>query len=159
MTDNQEKQERMEEDSIGDGRNRRGLPELNEVALAGRLTAAPSLDNFGEDKTRARFSLAVPRPRFGRNNPGEESARTADFIDVTAWRLMAQECAKLNKGDAVQIQGRLRTWTDKTGRARWNVEADMLQILDRKAGSFPPNAHGGGAQPLGGMEKREEEAA
>ena len=119
------------------GETLRNLPELNEVALAGRLVNAPTVKDFGEDKLRAQFILGVPKPR----REGVEKpigVRAMDFVVVTAWRTMARECAKLRKGDGIQIQGRLRSWKDEhdreaSGRARFrlNVEADMLQILDR----------------------------
>ena len=116
--------------TVNDGKNRRTVPLINEVALAGRLIQPPEIKDFGEDKLRARLILGVPRPARERE---PKTIPAMDFIAVTAWRTMAQQCATLAKGDAVQIQGRLKTWTDKNNARRSDVEADMLQILDRQA--------------------------
>ena len=48
------------------------------------------------------------------------------------WRALAKQCDGLDKGDAVQVQGRIRTWTDKANRFHWEIEADTLQVIDRK---------------------------
>ncbi len=125
-----ENHEEINEDQEADNARdmRQALPEINEVALAGRLMNSPKIKNFGEDKTRAQFVLGVPRPRRG-----EKALAAMDFITVTAWHAMAKHCANLAKGDGVQIQGRIRTWQDQTRRYHWQIEADMLQALDRRA--------------------------
>ncbi len=131
MEENQEikEEEALRDQNAEDPRDmRQALPEINEVALAGRLMNSPKIKNFGEDKTRAQFVLGVPRPRRG-----EKTSAALDFITVTAWHAMAERCADLAKGDGVQIQGRIRTWQDQTRRYHWQIEADMLQALDRRA--------------------------
>ena len=104
------------------------LPELNQVNLAGRLVNAPRVKDYGEDKKRAQFTLAVTRA--SRSSGGKQGVHT-DYIGVVAWRALAKQCEGLIKGAVVQVQGRIRTWRDKTERYHWEIEADTLQVLDR----------------------------
>ena len=77
------------------------------------------------------FTLAVERP-FA-NAEGE---READFIDIVAWRKLAETCANhLSKGRLVGVQGRLqvRSYTTQAGQRRRVAEvvADRVRFLDR----------------------------
>ena len=117
-----------EEKSHGGEGSSAALPEINEVALVGRLMNVPKAKDFGEDKNRAQFTIGVPRP-----SRSEDGKRLLDYVTVVAWRSLAKQCSELSKGDGVHIEGRIRTWQDKTKRSHWQVEADTLKVLDRQS--------------------------
>jgi len=76
----------------------------------------------------AKFRLAVNRPQGG-----------SDFIDVIAWRRLAEISAdKFKKGKLVLVEGRIqiRTFEDQTGQRRWATEvvARNLQLLEQSQG-------------------------
>lgn len=112
----------------------RPLPEVNQVTLVGRLANEPTLKSFGEDKTRAHFMLAVPRPSRG----GVQGKRGSDFVPVSAWRALAKQAEGLSKGDGLRLEGRVRTWQDETKRHHWEVEADTLEVVQRGPGKPQP---------------------
>jgi len=101
----------------------------NEAFLFGRLKDKAVVRNFGEagsgeDKTRAQFTIMVERP--GRGKP------FYDYILVTAWHKLAEQAAALDKGAAVEVEGRLRTWQGEKGWG-WGVEADVLKTSGKEA--------------------------
>lgn len=104
---------------------------LNRVILIGRLTRDPEMRYTPNGVASVRFSLAVQRPFT--NQQGE---READFIDIRAWRKLAETCAThLKKGRLVAIEGRLevRSYETQDGQKRKSVEvvADDVRFLDR----------------------------
>ena len=73
---------------------------MNNINVAGRITAAPELKYTEKDKKAiVRFSIAV--------NNGSE---IADFFNVTAFDKQAENLAKyVSKGDMLAVSGRLST--------------------------------------------------
>ena len=74
----------------------------------------------------AKFRLAVSR-----RQPG-----ATDFMDVIAWRRLAEVCSDyLKKGQLVLVEGRIqiRSFEDQTGQRRWATEvvARNLQLLEK----------------------------
>lgn len=116
---------------------------LNRIILIGRLTRDPELRYVPSGQPVASFSLAVDRPFT--NQAGE---RETDFIDVVAWRKLADQVSQhLSKGRLVAVEGRLqiRNWETQDGQKRKAAEvvADAVRFLDRK-GTAAPAA---GAEP------------
>ena len=72
------------------------LTMFNNVVLIGRLVRDPEIKyTAGSGTAWTTFTLAVDRP-FVKRETGE---READFIDVSTWRKLAENCAKfLAKG-------------------------------------------------------------
>lgn len=120
---------------------------MNRIVLIGRLVADPNLRFTPNGVPVAGFTLAVDRPF--RNQQGE---RDTDFIDIVAWRKLAELCSNhLSKGRMVAVEGRLqiRSYEDKDGVKRKAAEviADNVQFLDwgaREGGSSA--SPGAGAQ-------------
>jgi single-strand DNA-binding protein len=119
---------------------------LNRVILIGRLTRDPELRILPSGVPVATFTLAVDRPFT--NQQGE---READFIDVVAWRKLAETVSNhLGKGRLVAVEGRLqvRTYETQEGQRRRMVEvvADAVRFLDRPHGAAvePPLGPGPG---------------
>ncbi len=107
---------------------------MNKSILIGRLVRDPVLSYTGSGHAVANFTLAVDRPYT--NQAGE---READFIDIVAWRKLAEVCANhLTKGRLVAVEGRLqiRSYEDKEGIRRKVAEivADQVQFLDSAKG-------------------------
>ena len=103
---------------------------LNRIILIGRLTRDPELRYTQSGTAVARMSVAVDRDF--RNAAGEKET---DFIDIVAWRKLAELCANhLGKGRLVAVEGRLqiRPW-EKDGVKHRSAEvvADGVKFLDR----------------------------
>lgn len=108
---------------------------LNRVVLIGRLTRDPELKYTANGIGVCTFSLAVNRSYT--NQAGE---RQADFIDIVAWRQLAENVANyMTKGRLVAVEGRIQTRTYETqdGQKRKAVEviADAVRFLDKASGS------------------------
>lgn len=106
---------------------------LNRIILIGRLTRDPELRYVPSGQPVASFTLAVDRPFV--NQQGE---RGTDFIDVVAWRRLAEQVTQhLSKGRLVAVEGRLqiRSYETQDGQKRKVAEvvADGVRFLDRKA--------------------------
>lgn len=106
---------------------------LNRVVLIGRLTADPQLRYTQNGTAVTTFTLAVQR-----NFANQQGEREADFIDIVAWRKLAELCANfLSKGRLTAVEGRLQIRSyeaqDGTRRRVAEVVADNVQFLDRGA--------------------------
>lgn len=93
---------------------------LNRATIMGRLVADPIYRTTRSNIPVANFSLAVERDYINR----ETQERDVDFINVTAWRGLADWAARyLTKGQTVTVDGRIesRPWIDKDGSKRHAV--------------------------------------
>lgn len=104
---------------------------MNKVILIGRLTADPNLRYTQNGTPVATFTLAVDKPFVG-----EDGKRGADFIDIVAWRKLAEVVAQnITKGRLVAVEGRLqiRSYNDQNGIRRKAAEviANEVKFLDR----------------------------
>lgn len=102
---------------------------LNSVILIGRLTRDPELRYTTNGTAVCHFTLAVQR-KYNREE--------ADFIDIVAWRGLAENCANyLAKGRLTAVEGRLqiRSYETQEGQKRRVTEviADDVRFLDRSA--------------------------
>ncbi len=102
---------------------------LNKVVLIGRLTKEPDLRYTASGIPVTRFTLAV-----NRNYANQQGEREADFIPITVWRGLAENCAKyLAKGRLVAVSGRIQTGSyDKDGQRVYttDVVADEVTFLE-----------------------------
>jgi single-strand DNA-binding protein len=104
---------------------------LNQAVLMGRLTREPEMRRAG-DHSVVSFTLAVDRrpPKGG----GEKGV---DFIDVSAWRGLAEfVCKYCHKGQRVVVHGSVRTGTyegkDGVKRKSFEVQAQGVDFADGK---------------------------
>jgi len=110
---------------------------FNNVVLIGRLVRDPEIKyTAGSVTAWTTFTLAVDRP-FVKRETGE---READFIDISTWRKLAENCAKyLAKGGQTAVVGRIKTrsYDNNQGvrRKAFEVEADDVRFLQRASGS------------------------
>lgn len=95
---------------------------LNQVTIQGRLAKDPQIAKVGNDTSLVKVTIAVERD-FKNRETGEKGA---DFINVEAWRGVADFAAKfLHKGDMTVVVGRLQTgsWTDSnTGEKKFTTK-------------------------------------
>ena len=107
---------------------------MNKVFLVGRLTKAPELRTTQSGISVATFTVAVTR-RMNRD--------ASDFINVVAWRGLADNCAKyLVKGQQVSVVGELRTrsYDAKDGSGKryvTEVQADDVEFLAKPGEGKP----------------------
>lgn len=94
---------------------------LNRITVMGRMVRDPELRRTQNGTAVCSFSVACDRD-YKDKATGE---RTTDFIDIVAWRGVAEFVSKyLTKGRMAVIDGRLqlRDWTDKDGKKRRSAE-------------------------------------
>ncbi len=107
---------------------------INQITLVGRLARDPELRVSGEGVARAWFVLAVSR-----GFAAKDGERDADFINIVAWRQLANTVGEhLKKGRLIGLTGRLRVeqFQENGGwRTTSEVVADQIVFLDapRKA--------------------------
>lgn len=114
---------------------------MNTVVLIGRLTKDPELRTTASGVSVASFTLAVDRDYKDSNGN-----RQADFIDIVAWRQLADLCGKyLFKGNKVAIRGHLQTrvYEARDGNKRKAVEIvmDGVEFLTPKSASSTPGSN------------------
>ncbi len=115
---------------------------MNKVMLIGNLTRDPELRTTSSGTSVCTFSIAV-----NRNFTNAAGEREADFINITVWRGLAENCAKyLTKGRKVAVCGALqsRTYDDKEGNKRYALEvvADDVEFLSSRNDSADAPAAG-----------------
>ncbi|MBN2057949.1 MAG: single-stranded DNA-binding protein [Candidatus Saganbacteria bacterium] len=104
----------------------------NKAFLIGNLTRDPELRYTTSGIPVAKFAIAVNRIRRG-----GEGGQDVDFINIVAWRRLAEICGEyLKKGRPVAIEGRLqiRTFEGRDGQQKVfsEVVAENMQMLGRK---------------------------
>ena len=110
------------------------MPRINDVRIAGRLTADPVIRAVGKQNV-ANFNLAVEKPYLDAQNAWQKQV---SFIPCAVWGLVADRARDiLHKGSPVYLEGRLRSnsWETKDGEKRsgMKLEAYKVQSLARNA--------------------------
>lgn len=76
---------------------------MNKCIIIGNLARSPELSTTSNGISVCKFTVAVNRPFV------KEGENGVDFFNVTAWRGLAENCAKfLNKGRKVCVVGALQ---------------------------------------------------
>lgn len=115
---------------------------MNKCIFVGNLTRDPEMQTTASGISLCRFTIAV-----NRNYGSATGEREADFINIIAWRGLADNCGKyLAKGSKVCVVGQLqnRSYEDKDGNRRYITEiiADDVEFIgSRQSGD---NGSGGG---------------
>jgi len=105
---------------------------MNKVILIGNLTRDPELSQTNSGISVARISIAVSR-KFA----NQDGSRETDFFNVTAWRAIAENCAKyLKKGSKIAVIGSIqnRSYEAQDGSKRFTTDimADEIEFLSTK---------------------------
>lgn len=106
---------------------------MNKVFLIGNLTRDPELNVVSTGVSVCRFTIAV-----GRRFANADGTKETDFINIVAWRGLADNCGKfLKKGSKVAICGTLQTrsYENKEGVKVnvFEIVADEVEFLTSKA--------------------------
>lgn len=109
---------------------------MNKSFLIGRLTRDPEQRTTQSGISCATFTLAVPR------RVAKDGERQADFINVVAWRQLADLCARyLTQGRQVAVIGQIQTRNyqaqDGTKRYVTEVVADEVEFLGSREDEKP----------------------
>lgn len=102
---------------------------MNKAILIGNLTRTPESGSTQNGVSWCRFTIAISRPYTG-----QDGQRPADYLNVVAWRGLADNCARyLDKGRKVAVEGRIETrqYDDEDGQRRYVTEivADSVEFL------------------------------
>lgn len=113
---------------------------FNKTILGGRLTADPELKTTPSGVSVTSFTVAVNRP-----GKGKDGKTQADFINVTAWRGLAEFITRhFRKGSSICVVGAIQTrsWTDPQGQKRYATEvvADEAYFVDSKGEAAQPSS-------------------
>lgn len=102
---------------------------MNKVFLIGNLVRDPEVRATQSGISVCNFTVAVNR-RFKKENGEQET----DFLNVIAWRQLAELCGKyLAKGRKVAVTGSIQTRTyeakDGNKRTAWDIVANEVEFL------------------------------
>ena len=105
---------------------------MNKCILIGNLTKDPEISTTSNGVSVCRFTLAVTR-RFA-NSEGE---RDTDFINIVAWRALADNCHKfIKKGSKVAVVGNIQSRsydaTDGSKRYVTEIVAEEVEFLNTR---------------------------
>lgn len=111
---------------------------MNRVILIGNLARDPELKTTSNGIATCAFAIAVNR-KF----KNAQGVQEADFIQIVAWRQLAELCAKyLAKGRKVGVVGTLQTrnYTAQDGTKRYVTEviADEIEFLAPRSSDAAP---------------------
>ena len=98
---------------------------LNNLSIIGRLVADPELKKVGETSV-VNFTIACDR-----DYADKDGQRSADFIDVQAWRKTAEFIAQyFAKGSLIALTGSVQTrnWEDQEGHKRKSVFVNATRV-------------------------------
>ena len=124
---------------------------MNKVYLIGNLTRDPETRTTQSGLTVCSFTLAV-----NRRTKRQDGTQETDFIGVTAWRQLGENCAKyLAKGKKAAVSGSIQTRTyeaqDGSRRSAFDVVADEVEFLSPvSAGAHRGNSGGTAANQSAG---------
>jgi single-strand DNA-binding protein len=132
------------------------MANLNRIILIGNLTNDPEVRFTVEGLQVAKFQLAVDR--FAQ----EGAPKQVDYIDVVAWRKLAEICGQyLKKGKPVLVEGRIqvRTYENEGGARKWATEvvARNIKLLEGAVKSAPASPVGQAGDEVPGVEELPEE--
>ena len=102
---------------------------MNKITIIGNLTKDPELRSTQAGIPVCTFTVAV-----NRKTKAEAGQPDADFFRCTAWRVLAENCARfLSKGKKVCVVGSVGVHTfqgqDGATRASLEVNADEVEFL------------------------------
>ena len=109
------------------------FPQINQMAMTGRLCQDPEFRFMETGKARVTFNLASNLNYRDRDGKWKQDTT---FVPVVVWDKLAEHIAEyLHKGSGVFLTGRLKSRTCETSegnRTILEVVARSVQILDKK---------------------------
>ena len=102
------------------------MPNINQVALSGRLVQDPELRFMDNGSARLRGRIAVNRSYRDRNDEWQEET---SFFDIVLWQKATETFAeRLHKGTPVFTTGRLQSHS-------WRDGEEQTHFPDRSPGA------------------------
>lgn len=106
---------------------------MNKAILIGNLTRDPEMKNTASGICACTFTIAINR-RYA----NQQGKKEADYINVVAWRQLAELCARyLERGSKAAVIGTIQTrsYDAQDGSKRYVTEivADEVEFLTVKA--------------------------
>lgn len=122
------------------------MASLNKVMLIGNLGNDPEIRTLPSGGKVASFSIATSEAY---TNKSGERVENTEWHRIELWDSLAGIAEQyLKKGDAVYVEGRIRTekWTDQSGQERYTtkIRANGMQLLGSRGGG---NSGGGDSAP------------
>ena len=116
---------------------------VNKVILIGNVGKDPEIRHLDSNVSVASFSLATSEVY---NNKAGEKVTQTEWHNIVCWRNLANLAEKfIRKGSQVYIEGRIRSrtyyTTDGVKKTAYEIYADEVRLLDRKAGSNSTPEH------------------
>lgn len=113
---------------------------MNRVEFIGRITKDLKLETTNSGVKFVKFGLAVDR-----KYKGEDGEKIADFFNIVAWRMLAENvCKYCKKGSKIFVAGELqnRSWDKQDGTKGYITEliASECEFLDTKGGAQQTSA-------------------
>lgn len=109
---------------------------LNQVTIIGNLTRDAELRYTPNGHAVVRFGVAVNEQYRDRQGQSQDKVH---YVNIQAWRELAEGCGELKKGSPVAIIGRLinDSWQDQDGNKRFEtrLESTRIEILARGSSS------------------------
>ena len=117
---------------------------FNIAVLEGRLVGDPELRYTQNGTALCRFSIANNSDYY----KDDELQKQVNFIDVTTWAKLAEQCSEyLKKGNRIIVNVRLKQdrWQDDNGgnRSKISIVGNQVQFLDQKNGDGEHEDAGG----------------
>ena len=105
----------------------------NSVHLIGRPGMDPEIKKFGENRKRARFTLATNEKHY---NDNMELVQETEWHNIVAWGRTAEIVEKIvRKGRLMALEGKLQTrqYDDKDKNKRYVTEVvmDEFMLIDK----------------------------
>lgn len=116
---------------------------VNQVTLGGNLVATPEVRYTPGGDAVTDFSLALNEKYTTRKNEVKERV---SFVEVTAWKELAEFVATLPKGTPLTVLGAAvsESWTDKDGQKRSVLKFEagsIFQVQPPEGRAAQPDAH------------------
>ena len=127
------------------------MASFNSVVMVGNLVRDPELKYVANGAPVCRFRIAASR-KFTKSDG--EKAQDTTFVDVDAWRRLAEICSQfLKKGRQVLVMGSLRLdeWTD----AKTQQKRSKLKIIARDVQFLWAKEDGGEVEAPAGEDEEE----
>jgi single-strand DNA-binding protein len=110
------------------------MQNFNFSVIEGNLVEDPTVMQVKGDRKLCKFTIGNSRDFTKANG---ESVRDANFIPVTTWAKLAENCGRyLKKGSRVLVSGVLKqdSYTDKEGRSRkaFFIDGKEVNFLSSK---------------------------
>lgn len=114
------------------------MASLNQATLIGYAGADPRIINTQNGRKMASLSLATTEKGYTSERTGKVVPDRTEWHNIVLWARHADIAERfIRKGSLLLIQGKMRTrqYTARDGSTRYvtEVEAETLQLLDRKA--------------------------